>query len=161
MKVKKKFKDIADDFLQFINGKKLIIHNATFDISFINFELKKIEKKPIELKNVVDSLEVARSKYPGSQNSLNNLCKRFNIDISRRKKHNAMLDCELLREVYINLTEQKEPSLIFNETSKSPNKQKNDKQHVSSYSKKIIFPTENEKINHKNFLKNELRKNNF
>ena len=72
-----------------------------------------------------------------------------------------MLDCELLREVYINLTEQKEPSLIFNETSKSPNKQKNDKQHVSSYSKKIIFPTENEKINHKNFLKNELRKNNF
>ena len=161
LKDKKKFKDIADDFLQFINGKKLIIHNATFDISFINFELKKIEKKPIELKNVVDSLEVARSKYPGSQNSLNNLCKRFNIDISRRKKHNAMLDCELLREVYINLTEQKEPSLIFNETSKSPNKQKNDKQHVSSYSKKIIFPTENEKINHKNFLKNELRKNNF
>ena len=161
LKDKKKFQEIADDFLKFINGKKLIIHNAPFDISCINFELKKINKKPIELKSVIDSLEIARSKFPGAQNSLNNLCKRFNIDLSKRKKHNALLDCELLREVYINLTEQKEPSLIFNENHKLSGDLINQKDYGESYSKEIIFPTENEKIDHKNFLKKELRKNYF
>ena len=105
--------EIADEFLEFINEKKLIIHNAPFDISFINHELKKINKNPISLKNVVDTLELAREKFPGTSNSLDNLCKRFNIDLSRRTKHNALLDCELLREVYINLVGQKEPSLSF------------------------------------------------
>ena len=115
LKEKKKFKDIANEFLQFIEGKKLIIHNASFDISFLNHELKKINKKTLNIKDVVDSLEIARAKYPGVSNSLDNLCKRFNIDLSKRTKHNALLDCELLREVYINLTEQKEPSLDLKE----------------------------------------------
>ena len=114
LKDKKSFKDVASEFLNFITGKKLIIHNAPFDLSFLNNELKNSSNKTIENKNVIDTLQLARSKFPGTSNSLNNLCKKFNIDISRRKKHNALLDCELLREVYINLTEQKEPSLILN-----------------------------------------------
>ncbi len=115
LKEKKNFRDIANEFLQFIEGKKLIIHNASFDISFLNHELKKINKKTLNIKDVVDSLEIARAKYPGVSNSLDNLCKRYNIDLSKRTKHNALLDCELLREVYINLTEQKEPSLNLKE----------------------------------------------
>ena len=110
---KQKFKEIADEFLEFIEGKKLIIHNAPFDIGFLNSELKKTNKKVIDIKKVDDTLSLARSKFPASSNSLDNLCKRFNIDISRRTKHNALLDCELLREVYINLVGQKEPSLSF------------------------------------------------
>ena len=117
LKEKKKFKDIANEFLQFIEGKKLIIHNASFDVSFLNHELKKINKKTLNIKDVVDSLEIARVKYPGVSNSLDNLCKRFNVDLSKRTKHNALLDCELLREVYINLTEQKEPSLDLKEST--------------------------------------------
>ena len=110
---KQKFKEIADELLEFIDGKKLIIHNAPFDIGFLNSELKKINKKVLGIKKVDDTLSLARSKFPASSNSLDNLCKRFNIDISRRTKHNALLDCELLREVYINLVGQKEPSLSF------------------------------------------------
>ena len=94
--------------------KKLIIHNAPFDISFINSELKRLNLEKIDIKkNVIDSLEIARSKFPGSSNSLDNLCKKFNIDLSKRTKHNALLDCELLRQVYINLVGEKEPSLQF------------------------------------------------
>ncbi len=161
LKDKKKFIDIADDFIKFIDGKKLIIHNAPFDVSFLNYELRKINKKTIEVKNVIDSLEIARSKFPGGSNSLNNLCKKFNIDLSKRKKHNALLDCELLREVYINLTEQKEPSLIFQESNnflKDPLSSKKPKQ---DYLKIVIKPTEEEKINHKNYLKQEFKKNYF
>ena len=108
------FKEIAKDLINFISGKKLIIHNAPFDIGFINHELKKKNLKTINKeKNVVDTLALPKLKYPGSSNSLDNLCKKFNIDLSKRKKHNALLDCELLRKVYINLVGEKEPSLVF------------------------------------------------
>ena len=103
---------IADDFLNFINGKKLIIHNASFDLSFLNGELNNIKKNTLKSDMVIDSLEVARNKFPGTSNSLDALCRRFNIDLSRRVKHNALLDCELLREVYINLLEAKEVNML-------------------------------------------------
>ena len=105
---KETFDQVADEFLNFIKGKKIIIHNANFDLSFLNGELDKINKTLIDKQVVTDSLEVARNKFPGSSNSLDALCKRFNIDLSRRTKHNALLDCELLREVYINLLDAKE-----------------------------------------------------
>ena len=108
---KEPFEKIAEEFLNFIKGKKLIIHNANFDLSFLNGELGLLKKKSIDKTLVIDSLEVARNKFPGISNSLDSLCKRFNIDISRRVKHNALLDCELLREVYINLLDVKEPKL--------------------------------------------------
>ena len=111
---KKFFKDIANDFLDFIKDKKIIIHNAEFDLSHINNELKLIGKPPISNDNVIDTLEIARDKYPGSQSSLDALCKRFRIDNSRRKLHTALIDCELLSKVYINLIGQKEPIFEFN-----------------------------------------------
>ena len=108
---KKTFSEISEDFLNFIKDKKIVIHNAPFDLSFLDYELKLINKKPIDKKNVIDTLEIARSKYPGSQNSLDALCKRFNIDNSKREKHNALVDCHLLKEIYVNLLDQKEPKL--------------------------------------------------
>ncbi len=158
---KKKFKDIADEFINFINNKKLIIHNAPFDVSFLNYELRKINKKIIENKNVVDSLEIARSKFPGVSNSLNNLCKRFGIDISKRTKHNALLDCELLREVYINLTGQKEPSMALYENEDIFDDIPDTKKLNREYSKMIIMPSEKEKEEHSNFLKEQIKKNYF
>ena len=161
LKEKKKFKDIANEFLQFIEGKKLIIHNASFDVSFLNHELKKINKKTLNIKDVVDSLEIARAKYPGVSNSLDNLCKRFNIDLSKRTKHNALLDCELLREVYINLTEQKEPSLNLKEGTSFVSDIRDFKKSEKKYAK-IILKLSNEEIsNHKIFLKKEFKKNYF
>ena len=161
LKEKKKFKDIANEFLQFIEGKKLIIHNASFDVSFLNHELKKINKKTLNIKDVVDSLEIARVKYPGVSNSLDNLCKRFNIDLSKRTKHNALLDCELLREVYINLTEQKEPSLNLKEGASFVSDTRDFKKSEKKYAK-IILKLSNEEINnHKIFLKKEFKKNYF
>ena len=134
LKDKPKFKEIADELIDFINGNDLIIHNASFDIPFINHELK-LHKKDVKNKNkIVDTLELARSKYPGMSNSLDALCKRFNIDLSRRVKHNAVLDCELLREVYINLLDVKEPKLSFN--SKVESKSSHGK--ILSYSKKLL-----------------------
>ncbi len=106
---KETFDKVADDFLRFVKGKKIIIHNASFDLSFLNGELKSINKETIDEKLVTDFLELARNKFPGAFNSLDALCKRFNIDLFRRNKHNALLDCELLREVYINLLDVKEP----------------------------------------------------
>ena len=158
---KKKFKDIADEFINFINNKKLIIHNAPFDVSFLNYELRKINKKIIENKNVVDSLEIARSKFPGVSNSLNNLCKRFGIDISKRTKHNALLDCELLREVYINLTGQKEPTMALYENEDIFDDIPDTKKLNREYSKMIIMPSEKEKEEHSNFLKGQIKKNYF
>ncbi len=158
---KEKFKDIADEFINFINNKKLIIHNAPFDVSFLNYELRKINKRIIENKNVVDSLEIARSKFPGASNSLNNLCKRFGIDISKRTKHNALLDCELLREVYINLTGQKEPLMVFHENEDIFDDIPNNKKLNREYSKMIIMPSEKEKKEHSNFLKEQIKKNYF
>ena len=161
LKEKKKFRDIANEFLQFIEGKKLIIHNASFDVSFLNHELKKINKKTLNIKDVIDSLEIARAKYPGASNSLDNLCKRFNIDLSKRAKHNALLDCELLREVYINLTEQKEPSLNLKEHISFGDDAKGFKKIRKEYAKIIIKPSNEEISHHKIFLKKEFKKNYF
>ena len=156
------FKDIATELKSFISGKKLIIHNAPFDISFLNYELKKINMKPIdERKNIIDTLELARSKYPGSSNSLDNLCKKFNIDLSKRTKHNALLDCELLRKVYINLIGEKEPTLIFNESNENNIKKNKDDNKPKNYFKNIIKPTNQEINDHMNFLKKEIKKNYF
>ena len=109
---KKNFSEISEDFLDFIKDKKIVIHNAPFDLSFLNYELRLTNKKPINKENVIDTLEIARAKYPGSQNSLDALCKRFNIDNSKREKHNALIDCHLLKEIYVNLLDQKEPSPV-------------------------------------------------
>ena len=137
---KKKFNEIADDFLKFIEEKKLIIHNAEFDLSHINNELNLIGKKPILKDNVIDTLELARNKYPGSSISLDALCKRFRIDNSRRTKHTALIDCELLTKVYINLIDQKEPRLNFN--SKENIKNNENFKQEKEYSNKIILPSE-------------------
>ena len=157
-----KFEDIADELVKFIAGKKLIIHNAPFDIGFLNHELKKINMKIIDhKKDIVDTLELARLKYPGSSNSLDNLCKKFNIDLSKRTKHNALLDCELLRKVYINLIGEKEPTLIFQDTNSSDFFLKDEKIKNSKYSKIVIKPSPKEMTNHNSFLKSELKKNYF
>ena len=151
---KETFDKISDDFLNFIQGKKIIIHNASFDLSFLNGELGLINKSLIEPKLVIDSLEVARNKFPGLSNSLDSLCKRFNIDISKRTKHNALLDCQLLREVYINLLDAKEPK--FNLSSKDLD------QNTSinkNYNKKILKISDEEINMHNEFLKKELKKN--
>ena len=158
LKDKETFDIVADDFLNFIKDKKIIIHNASFDLGFLNHELKLIRKNEIKKNNVIDSLEVARSKFPGSSNSLDALCRRFGIDLSRRSKHNALLDCELLREVYINLLDAKEPKLIFaNEDLDGSSDSRNsiDK----DYCKMIVKPTSSEIKAHSDFLKKELKKN--
>ena len=153
---KETFDQVADDFLNFIKGKKLIIHNANFDLGFLNGELGAIKRELIDKMFVIDSLEVARNKFPGTSNSLDALCKRFNIDISRRTKHNALLDCELLREVYINLLGIKEPQ--FNLSSISENEEKHINQD-RSYNRKILEISDLELKKHKEFLKSELKKN--
>ena len=159
LKNKPKFAEIAEEFKDFIADKKLIIHNAPFDISFINHELKKSNLDLIDIKkNVIDSLEIARSKFPGTSNSLDNLCKKFNIDLSKRTKHNAMLDCELLRQVYINLIGEKEPSLQFKQDDSKNTVQKKIER---KYSKKIIRPSQVEINFHSNFMKKEIKKNYF
>ena len=158
---KKTFLEISEDFLNFINNKKIIIHNAPFDLSFLNYELRIAGKKEIDIKNVIDTLELARQKYPGAQNSLDALCKRFNIDNSKRDKHSALVDCELLKEVYINLVDQKEPKL--NLDNNDIQEQKNDNIGISgkNNSRKIIKLNQEELQNHKNFLKKNLQKNFF
>ena len=157
---KQKFKEIAEELLEFIDGKKLIIHNAPFDIGFLNNELKKINRKIIDIKKVDDTLSLARSKFPASSNSLDNLCKRFNIDISRRTKHNALLDCELLREVYINLVGQKEPSLSFS-VNDSPKENNTPVKSIRNREKIVIEIDPEEIKKHNNFLKSNLKKNFF
>ncbi len=154
----KKFLEICDDFLNFIKDKKLIIHNADFDLTYLNHELSLIGKKKISKTNIIDTLELARNKYPGSQISLDALCKRFHIDNSRRVKHSALVDCELLSKVYINLIDQKEPTLDFKNSEK-------EKQEIIfnnfEYCKKIIEPTKEELKNHNKYLKNKFNKNFF
>ena len=153
---KETFDQVVDDFLDFIKNKKIIIHNANFDLGFLNGELGLIKKELIDKTKVVDSLEIARNKFPGTSNSLDALCKRFNIDLSRRTKHNALLDCELLREVYINLLDVKEPkfnlSSIDQETLQSSRSSR-------IYNKNIIKISEEEIKKHKEFLKSEMKKN--
>jgi DNA polymerase III subunit epsilon len=156
---KKKFAEISKKFIDFIKDKKIIIHNASFDLSFLNYELKLINEKIIDKKNVIDTLELARQKYPGSQNSLDALCKRFNIDNSKRDKHSAILDCHLLKEVYINLIDQKEPKLDL-DTNKSINiKYKDAAVTKNKSSDKIIKPSNEELELHEKYLKGSLPKN--
>ena len=154
---KKKFEDIVDDFLEYIKDKKIIIHNSEFDIAHINNELSLIGKKEIIKKNVVDTLEIARNKFPGSSISLDALCKRFRIDNSRRIKHTAIVDCELLAKVYINLIGQREPTLDF--SNQNIIKNSHDTLKKNSFSKKVIKPTPEEILNHKKFLKDNKKKN--
>ena len=151
---KETFAQVADNFLSFVKDKKIIIHNASFDLSFLNGELGLIQKEGLNKKLVIDSLEVARNKFPGTSNSLDALCKRFNIDLSRRTKHNALLDCELLREVYINLLDAKEPK--FNLSNITPEQNVN---KIKDYNKVIIKIPDNEIKKHKEFIKTELKKN--
>jgi len=154
----KKFLEICDEFLSFIKDKKLIIHNASFDLSHLNNELSLINKGKIDKKNVVDTLELARDKFPGAQISLDALCKRFRIDNSRRTKHNALIDCELLSKVYINLIDQKEPTLDFKSLE---DEQLNIDLKKNSYCKKIILPSKEELVAHKEYINNSLKKNFF
>ena len=148
------FDKIADEFLDFIKEKKIIIHNASFDLGFLDGELNSVKKEKMNKKLVIDSLEVARNKFPGVSNSLDALCRKFNIDLSRRVKHNALLDCELLREVYINLLDVREPKLNLSSNSLDQNIIS-----TKEYNKKILPISEKEIIKHKEFIKNELKKN--
>ena len=155
---KKKFNEIVDDFLNFIENKTLIIHNAEFDLSHLNNELKLLGKNSI--KNVViDTLSLARDKFPGSSISLDALCKRYKIDNSKRAQHTALIDCELLSKVYVNLTDQKEPSLNFQ--SEDNNKLNIDLNNSNNYCKNIIKPKIEELKLHKNYLKTSLKRNFF
>ena len=155
---KKTFSEISENFLNFIKDKKVIIQNAAFDLSFLNFELRNINQKEIDIKNIIDTLEIARQKFPGSQNSLDALCKRFNIDNSERKKHNALADCELLKEVYINLIDQKEPKLNLENIGTDLEIDGNivEKNNIL---RKIIKPSAEELELHRNYLKVQLKKN--
>jgi len=155
---KKKFKEIANDFLDFIGDKKIIIHNAEFDIGHLNNELSLAGKDKINNSNVVDTLELARNKFPGSGISLDALCKRFRIDNFRRKKHTALIDCELLSKVYINLIDQKEPTLNLSNASSL---KQNLNESNTNYYKKIVLPSAEEIKNHEEFLKKSLKKNFF
>ena len=156
---KKKFSEIAADFLEFIKDKKIIIHNAEFDIGHLNNELKKSGRKELNKENIIDTLELARNKYPGSGISLDALCRRFRIDNSRREKHTALIDCELLSKVYINLLDQKEPRLNFVDSDEKVKFTEGSNQ--KKYSKKIIALTTSEIEKHKTFLSKDLKKNNF
>jgi DNA polymerase-3 subunit epsilon len=153
----KKFSDVGDEFLEFIKDKRLIIHNAEFDLDHLNNELSLFGKKKIE-NEVVDTLNLARDKFPGSPVSLDALCKRYRIDNSKRTQHTALIDCDLLAKVYINLIDQKEPTLNFEIDEKKVN-QKNTKS--IGYFKKVISPTEEELKKHKEYLKNNLKRNFF
>ena len=156
--IQKKFSDICDEFLDFIKDKKLIIHNAEFDLAHLNNELNLLNRKKIDTKNIIDTLELAKEKFPGSQISLDALCKRFRIDNSQRSKHTALIDCELLAKVYINLIDQKEPTLDFKSFEKE--KTEIDLNNIV-YCKKIIFPTKEEIKNHSKYLKSKFNKNFF
>tara|TARA_A100001015_G_scaffold6917_1_gene8592 strand:+ start:9041 stop:9700 length:660 start_codon:yes stop_codon:yes gene_type:complete len=148
------FDKVADEFIQFVKGKKIIIHNAAFDLSFLNGELGVVKKELIDKNLVIDSLSIARNKFPGTSNSLDSLCKKFNIDLSKRTKHNALLDCELLREVYINLLDAKEPKFDLSNIKDDNNVLKE-----NNYNKKILEISDSEINLHKEFLKKQLKKN--
>ena len=153
----KKFNEIADEFLNFIKEKKIIIHNAEFDLGHLNNELKIIGKKKID-NEIIDTLILARNKFPGSSISLDSLCKKYRIDNSKRVRHTALVDCDLLAKVYINLIDQKEPTLNFQEQSIKKNNISDDK---ILYFKKVVKPSGDELNNHKDYLKKNLKKNYF
>ena len=153
----KKFSEVVDGFLNFIEGKRLVIHNAEFDIAHLNNEMLIIGKNKIN-NEIVDTLVLARDKFPGSPINLDSLCKRYRIDNSRRTKHTALIDCDLLAKVYINLLDQKEPTLDFQSENRST--AETDDNNIQ-YFKKIIKPSEEEINLHKTFLKSSLKKNYF
>ena len=158
LSTQQKFGEVVENFLSFIEDKKIIIHNAEFDIGHLNNELTLIGKSKISNSNIIDTLELARNKFPGSGISLDALCKRFRIDNSKREKHTALIDCELLAKVYINLIDQREPSLnLVNDSINMPLSSKSQ----LDYFKKVIIPSDEELLNHKNFLKKNLKKNFF
>ena len=155
----KKFAEIVDEFLGFIENKRLVIHNAEFDLSHLNNELALLGKKKLNNENVVDTLALARDKFPGSPISLDALCKRYRVDNSKRTQHTALIDCDLLAKVYINLLDQREPTLNFkNEDNEKIIINSND---VNQYYKKVVKPSEAELKLHKEYLKNSLKKNFF
>ena len=156
---KKKFSEIVDEFLDFIDNKKIVIHNAEFDISHLNNELSLIGRQKINKENTIDTLDIARNKFPGSGISLDALCKRFRIDNSKREKHTALIDCELLAKVYINLLDQKEPKLNFSNFNENVLSLENHR--AIDYSKKIIYPSKEELKMHKEFLKKDQKKKFF
>ena len=159
LSTQKKFSEIVDEFLNFIENKRLVIHNAEFDLSHLNNELALLGRKKLKSENTIDTLALARDKFPGSPTSLDALCKRYRVDNSKRTQHTALIDCDLLAKVYINLLDQKEPTLDFkNEYSTKTIVKSNDEQ---LYYKKIIKPTEEERRLHKEYLKNNLKKNFF
>ena len=153
----KKFKDIGDQFLEFIKGKRLIIHNAEFDLGHLNNELAIFGKKKLS-NEIIDTLILARDKFPGSPISLDALCKRYRVDNSKRTQHTALIDCDLLAKVYINLIDQKEPTLNFQSQDQAINEEQNTN---VNYFKKIITPTEDEIRKHQEYLKSNLKKNYF
>jgi len=155
----KKFGEIVDEFLDFIENKRLVIHNAEFDLSHLNNELALLGKKRLDSENVIDTLALARDKFPGSPISLDALCKRYRVDNSQRTQHTALIDCDLLAKVYINLLDQKEPTLNFkNEDNEKIIINSND---TNQYYKKVVKPSEAELKLHKEYLKNNLKKNFF
>ena len=159
LSIQKKFSEIADEFLNFIEDKRLVIHNAEFDLSHLNNELALLGKKKLNSENTIDTLALARDKFPGSPTSLDALCKRYRVDNSKRTQHTALIDCDLLAKVYINLLDQKEPTLNFqNEDNK---KIIIDSNKTNQYYKKIIKPSEKELKLHKEYLKSSLKKNFF
>ena len=155
----KKFSEVVDEFVSFIENKRLVIHNAEFDLSHLNNELTLLGKKKINSGNTVDTLSLARDKFPGSPVSLDALCKRYRIDNSIRAKHTALIDCALLAKVYINLLDQKEPTLNFQ--SEDNTVLKTDSKSEKIYYKKIVSPTNEEIKLHKDYLKRTLKKNYF
>ena len=159
LSTQKKFSEVVNEFLNFIENKRLVIHNAEFDLSHLNNELALLGKKKLKNENTVDTLSLARDKFPGSPTSLDALCKRYRIDNSNRTQHTALIDCDLLAKVYINLLDQKEPTLNF----KNQDNEKTIKNlhSTNQYYKKIIKPTEDELKLHKEYLKSSLKKNFF
>ena len=159
LSTQKKFSDVVDEFLKFIENKRLVIHNAEFDLSHLNNELALLGKKKLNNENVIDTLSLARDKFPGSPISLDALCRRYQVDNSKRTQHTALIDCDLLAKVYINLLGQKEPTLNFkNEESE---KMTSNTKDINQYYKKIIKRSEEELKLHKEYLKSSLKKNFF
>jgi len=159
LSTQKKFSEVVDEFLSFIENKRLVIHNAQFDLSHLNNELALLGKKKLNTKETIDTLTLARDKFPGSPISLDALCKRYKVDNSKRTQHTALIDCDLLAKVYINLLDQKEPTLNFkNEENEKTIINPKD---VSQYYKKIVQPSDEELKLHKDYLKSNLKKNFF
>ena len=159
LSTQKQFSEVVDEFLNFIENKRLVIHNAEFDLSHLNNELALLGKKKLNSENCIDTLALARDKFPGSPISLDALCRRYQIDNSKRTQHTALIDCDLLAKVYINLLDQKEPTLNFKNDDNEKIIINSDS--INQYCKKVVKPTEEELQLHKDYLKSSLKKNFF